>query len=122
MLSEPPAQPSLAGGKPAAAWFNRTNLAAGLGILAIGVLFVALRWQSCDAPLTRDEGEYAYAAQLLGSGLAPYEHSFLQKPPMVVYSYALAGMVAPKLFWAPRLLAWLFVAGATLLLGCIARR
>ena len=74
---------------------------AGLGIC---FLFVALRWSRYDAPLIRDEGEYAYAAQLLKHGLAPYEHSFLQKPPMVVYSYALAGTLAPHVFWAPRLL------------------
>ena len=112
----------LGAGKRAVAPFGRMNQSAALGVLGIGVLFVALRWHSCDAPLIRDEGEYAYAAQLLRGGLAPYEHSFLQKPPMIVYSYALAGMVAPKLFWAPRLLACLFAAGATALLGYVARR
>jgi hypothetical protein len=92
-----------------------------LGWLGVLLLFVALRWNSYDAPLTRDEGEYAYAAQLLRHGLAPYEHSFLQKPPMVVYSYALADIVAPKFFWFPRIVAYLFAAGATVLLGYIAR-
>jgi hypothetical protein len=58
---------------------------------------------------------------VLRSGLAPYEHSFLQKPPMVIYSYALADIVAPKVFWAPRLLSYLFAAGATVLLGLIVR-
>lgn len=92
-----------------------------LGVFGIIVLFVALRWHRYDAPLIRDEGEYAYAAQVLRSGLIPYEHSFLQKPPMVIYSYALADIVAPKVFWAPRLLAYLFAAGATMLLGLIVR-
>ena len=92
-----------------------------LGIVGIALLFVALRWHRCDAPLIRDEGEYAYAAQLLQGGMAPYEHSFMQKPPMVIYSYALADVIAPRVFWAPRLLAYLFTAGATVLLGLIAR-
>jgi hypothetical protein len=92
-----------------------------LSIVGILLLFVVLRWHMCDAPLIRDEGEYAYAARLLRSGIAPYEHSFLQKPPMVIYSYALAEIFAPTVFWAPRLLAYLFAAGATVLLGFIAR-
>src|SRR5437588_1954736 len=92
---------------------------AGLGIC---FLFVALRWSRYDAPLIRDEGEYAYAAQLLHHGLAPYQHAFLQKPPMIIYTYALAQFLAPHLFWFPHLLAYLSAAGATALLGLIARR
>jgi hypothetical protein len=92
-----------------------------LGGLGICVLLVALRWNSLDAPLVRDEGEYAYAAQLLGHGLLPYEHSFLQKPPMVVFTYALSGALAPNVFWFPRVLAGLFAVLSTCLLGLIAR-
>jgi hypothetical protein len=91
---------------------------AGLGILA---LLVTLRWNSFDVPLTRDEGEYAYAAQLLKRGMHPYEHAFLQKPPMVVYTYALAGAIAPNTFWFPRVLAGLFAALVACLVGLITR-
>ena len=98
------------------------NPALWLGILGLAFLFVLLRWNNFDAPLNRDEGEYAYAAQLLISGGLPYEHSFLQKPPMIAYSYALAGLLAPDVFWAPRILAGVFAALATVLLGYIARR
>ena len=56
-----------------------------------------------------------------GRGQLPYEHAFLQKPPMVVYTYALAGALAPNVFWFPRVLAGLFAALATCLLGLIAR-
>lgn len=86
------------------------------------MLFIGLRWNSCNAPLIRDEGEYAYSAQLLIHGVAPYQHAFIQKPPMVIYSYALANLLLPGVFWAPRLLAYVFVALATVLLGYIARR
>jgi len=95
-------------------------LSTWIGGAAIFCLFVALRWGVYDAPLIRDEGEYSYAAQLLQRGLAPYEHSFLQKPPMAIYSYALASLL--KVFWAPRLLAYGSAAAASILLGLIARR
>jgi hypothetical protein len=92
-----------------------------LNCAGISLFFVALRWNSFDTPLVRDEGEYAYAAQILTRGLPPYRHSFLQKPPMVVYSYALAQAVLRNTFWAPRLLAYLCVGIATILLGMICR-
>jgi len=93
-----------------------------LGVLGLAILFVVLRWNNFNAPLIRDEGEYAYAAQLLLNGKLPYEHSFLQKPPMVAYSYALAGLLAPDVFWFPRILAGAFAALATVLLGYVGRR
>src|SRR5438445_537515 len=95
----------------------------GVSVFAfIALLFIALRWNSYDLPLIRDEGEYAYSAQLLKRGLAPYEHSFLQKPPLVVYTYALADALAPKVYWFPRVLAALSAALATALTGWIAGR
>ena len=97
------------------------NVKARLGGLGVFVLFVLLRWNMLGVPLVRDEGEYLYAAQLLKHGLLPYEHSFLQKPPMVAYSYLLANGIAPGFFSAPRFLAYLFEAFATCLLGLIAR-
>ncbi len=93
-----------------------------LGVLGIAFLFLLLRWNNFNAPLIRDEGANAYAAQLLLSGGLPYEQSFLQKPPMIAYSYALAELLAPGVFWFPRILAAVFVALATVLLGYIARR
>ncbi|MEJ0090541.1 MAG: glycosyltransferase family 39 protein [Limisphaerales bacterium] len=92
-----------------------------LAILGLLLFFIVLRWNSFNAPLIRDEGEYAYGAQLLMQGVAPYEHAFIQKPPMVIYSYALSHLLLPQFFWAPRLLAALFAALATILLGYIAR-
>jgi hypothetical protein len=58
---------------------------------------------------------------LLVQGVAPYQHAFIQKPPLVVYSYAFSQLLLPHTFWAPRLLAGLFVALATGLLGYLAR-
>jgi len=81
-----------------------------LGILGLIILFIALRWNNFDAALNRDEGEYAYSALLLEHGMAHYEHAFVQKPPMVFYSYALSDFFLPHVFWGPRLLASAFVA------------
>jgi hypothetical protein len=103
------------------AGIRRLGLSGWLGGLGVCVLLVMLRWNSLDAPLVRDEGEYAYAAKLVRRGLLPYEQSFLQKPPMVVYSYTLADLIAPNAVWFPRALAALFAALATCLLGLIAR-
>lgn len=92
-----------------------------VGIFGLGLLFVALRWNNFAVPLIRDEGEYAYAAQLLVQGVAPYQHAFIQKPPGVIYSYTLCDLLAPGVYWAPRILAAVCVGLATVLLGFIAR-
>jgi hypothetical protein len=39
-------------------------------------------------PLERDEGEYAYAGQLMLQGIAPYEHLYSMKLPGIYASYA----------------------------------
>jgi 4-amino-4-deoxy-L-arabinose transferase-like glycosyltransferase len=93
-----------------------------LSVLGLAILFVALRWNNFNAPLIRDEGEYAYAAQLMIQGVAPYQHAFIQKPPGIVYSYALANILLPQFFWSPRVLAYLLVALATGLFGFIAAK
>ena len=100
---------------------RRVSLGAWLGVLGVLALLIILRWNTFDAPLVRDEGEYAYAAQLLRHGLHPYEHAFLQKPPMIIYTYAAAGAIAPHTVWFPRVLAAVFAAVAAGLLGWIAR-
>jgi hypothetical protein len=90
-----------------------------LGLFGMGLLFVALRWNNFNAPFISDEGEIDYSARLLIQGIAPYQHAFVQKPPGAIYSYALAHLLLPNYFWSPRLLAYVFVALATLLLGLI---
>ena len=92
-----------------------------LAIFGLGLLFVALRWNNYNAPLGRDEGEYAYSAQLLVQGLAPYQHAFLQKPPGIIYCFALSNLLAPGVFWFPRILGAVFAGLAIVLLGYIAR-
>jgi hypothetical protein len=92
-----------------------------LGIFGLAALFIALRWNNFNAPLDRDEGDYAYAGQLLIHGVTPYEHEFIQKPPLIIYTYAFSNLLLPQFFWSARLLASVFVTLTTILLGCIAR-
>jgi hypothetical protein len=92
-----------------------------VSVAALVAFFILLRWNNFNAPLIRDEGEYIYASRLLIHNVAPYEHAFLQKPPMVVYTYAFSNLLLPHVFWSARILACVFVAAATVLLGFIAR-
>jgi hypothetical protein len=49
----------------------------------------AIRIHLLEAPLERDEGEYAYAGQLILQGSLPYEHIYNMKWPGTYYAYAL---------------------------------
>jgi hypothetical protein len=55
------------------------------GVLA---LTAAARWRLLDTPLERDEGEYAYAAQLMLQGVPPYQLACNMKFPGTYGAYA----------------------------------
>jgi len=62
-----------------------------LVVLAV-LLFVGfIRVRLLEMPLERDEGEYAYAGQLILQGIPPYELAYNMKLPGTYYAYA-AGM------------------------------
>lgn len=90
--------------------------------IALLFLFYLLNWNSVAAPFERDEGEYAYSASLLLDGQLPYQNSFLQKPPMIVYTYALGQLISPNAVWPPRMLAIIFSLGTILLVGLVAKK
>ncbi len=50
----------------------------------------AVRWRLADTPLERDEGEYAYAGQLILRGVPPYRLAYNMKFPGTYYAYALS--------------------------------
>ena len=52
------------------------------------VLVVAIRLRLLGIPLERDEGEYAYAGQLLLEGRPPYELAYNMKFPGTYAAYA----------------------------------
>lgn len=59
-----------------------------LAVLAVMILCVAVRIRYLSVPFERDEGEYAYAAQLILAGLPPYAEAYNMKMPGIYYAYA----------------------------------
>ncbi len=57
-------------------------------LLAVIVLFSLIRFRLRDMPLERDEGEYAYAGQLLLQGIPPYQLVYNMKLPGTYAAYA----------------------------------
>lgn len=75
--ASPPPSPSLLGKWP---W---------LGVVLVLLLVGFIRYRVVDMPLERDEGEYAYAGQLLLQGIPPYQLAWNMKLPGTYFAYAL---------------------------------
>jgi hypothetical protein len=69
---------------------SRKALGAGWWILAVIVfgLVIAIRIRLLGVPLERDEGEYAYAGQLILQGVPPYTLAYNMKFPGTYAAYA----------------------------------
>ena len=76
----------------------RANLQSGAWIIVVLaiVLTVTVRVRLCDMPLERDEGEYAYAGQLMLQGVPPYKEAFNMKLPGTYVAYAMSMAVFGK--------------------------
>src|SRR3972149_3251641 len=85
-------------------------------------LFFILRWNSFTTPFERDEGEYAYSAWIMKQGTLPYENSFMQKPPAIIYTYFLGQIFDPNGVAAPRVLSSLSVLMTTIFIAVITRK
>lgn len=72
------------GGKPARRWVEPVTWAS----LAIALIIAAL--PTLLYPLTRDQGIYAYIADLMRQGGAPFRDAWELKPPAVYFVYQLA--------------------------------
>jgi len=57
-------------------------------LLTVVFFFGAIRWRLLDVPLERDEGEYAYAGQLILQGIPPYQLAYNMKLPGTYVAYA----------------------------------
>ncbi|MFH1428268.1 MAG: hypothetical protein ABIH39_00835 [Candidatus Margulisiibacteriota bacterium] len=101
---------------------DRLTVINVLSAVGLALFFILLRWNTVNIPFIRDEGEYIYDAWLMLKNISPYLNSFSQTPPMIIYTYAAAILLNPNAFWAPRVIIYLFVALATILLGLIARK
>jgi hypothetical protein len=61
---------------------------ASWGALILVLVFAAgIRWRLLDVPLERDEGEYAYGAQLILQGIPPYKNVYSMKLPGIYAAY-----------------------------------
>lgn len=59
-----------------------------IAIFLVIVLIAGIRFRLRDFPLERDEGEYAYAGQLILKGIPPYELAYNMKLPGTYLAYA----------------------------------
>lgn len=62
-------------------------------LVAVLVLIAVVRVRLADLPLERDEGEYAYAGQLILEGVPPYKLAYNMKFPGTYVAYALIMLV-----------------------------
>jgi hypothetical protein len=82
----------------------------------------AIRLRLADVPLERDEGEYAYAGQLIRRGVPPYELAYNMKFPGTYYAYALIFSVFGETARGIRSGLILINAGTALLVFLLGRR
>ena len=92
----------IVGAAPAASSPSRSGLRAGFSgdeialtvVLAlVAVIAFWVRVRLLALPFERDEGEYAYAGQLILQGVPPYTGAYNMKLPGVYYAYALIMLV-----------------------------
>jgi 4-amino-4-deoxy-L-arabinose transferase-like glycosyltransferase len=60
-----------------------------IAIFLVILLVAGIRFRLLEMPLERDEGEYAYAGQLILQGIPPYELAYNMKLPGTYAAYAL---------------------------------
>src|SRR5438128_3127597 len=96
--------------------------AAVLVTLLVIALAALVRLRLSDMPLERDEGEYAYAGQLILKGLPPYLEAYNMKFPGTYYAYALIMALFGQTTWGIHVGLMLVNAGTALIVFAIARR
>ncbi len=99
---------------------RKTFLLLGLAFVVLAWLFL-FRFNTLTSPYQNDEGEYAYAAQILHGGGVPYKEDFMQKPPMIIYTYYLAESISPSVA-IPRIFVLIFLLLSTLIVMDILRQ
>ena len=92
----------------------RALSAAVLGGILVAAALVRLRL--AGVPLERDEGEYAYAGQLILQGVPPYQLVYNMKFPGVYYAYSLILALCGQTPWGIHVGLMLVNAATTLLL------
>lgn len=108
---------------PSSAFTDKYSRHLAAGLVGVAILFTAaVRLRLLSVPLERDEGEYAYAGQLLLKGLAPYLYAYNMKFPGVYGAYALTMAVFGETPAGIRLGLMLVNAATIILIFLLARR
>ncbi len=104
--------------------FDSKKIERILSLIGLALFIVLLHWNSYNMPFERDEGEYAYSARVLLDGGLPYRDSFMQKPPMIIYTYAMAELLDPDPFavWPPRALLSITIFFIALLVRYVVKK
>ena len=90
------------------------------GLLVVLILTTLVRWHRLELPLERDEGEYAYAGQLMLEGMPPYVGAYNMKLPGIYLAYTTILGAFGQTVWAIHfglLLANLASIGLVFLIG-----
>ena len=90
--------------------------------LLIIITVAGIRIHLADIPFERDEGEYAYAGQLILKGDPPYHDVYNMKFPGVYYMYALSFKLFGEGVAAPRYLVLLLQLTSACFIFLLARR
>lgn len=101
-------------------WQPSVRLCTAL-LLAVIAIFALIRFRLRDMPLERDEGEYAYAGQLI-QGVPPYQLAYNVKLPGTYAAYALIMSVLGQTSAGIHLGILLLNAGTILLMYFLAAR
>jgi 4-amino-4-deoxy-L-arabinose transferase-like glycosyltransferase len=78
-------------------------IAGSILLVAVVALVAYVRLRLADLPLERDEGEYAYAGQLILKGIPPYELAYNMKFPGTYYAYAAIMAIFGQTAWGIRM-------------------
>jgi hypothetical protein len=93
-----------------------------LFVLAAMFLAALVRLRVADVPLERDEGEYAYAGQLILQGIPPYQLAYNMKFPGTYYAYSLILALFGQSAWGIHVGLLLVNAATTIVLFFLGRR
>jgi hypothetical protein len=93
-----------------------------VALVVVLALFAVLRLRMRDFPLERDEGEYAYAGQLILQGIPPYQLEYNMKWPGTYAAYAIVMAIFGQSASGIRIGLLLVTTATALLVYFLARR
>ena len=82
--------------------YPQTKKRSSVALIAVLVFMAAvalIRLRLADVPLERDEGEYAYAGQLILQGIPPFQLAYNMKFPGTYYAYSVILAIFGQTAW-----------------------